>query len=98
MLRPQVRVNERVSWGLGWGLESGTDGNAFWHWGDNPGYKCFALGLAGSLSGAVMMTNADGGRTLCGRIVQYALGTDHPALAWLASRYGDVPANVRESA
>jgi hypothetical protein len=44
MLRPQVNVNERV----GWGLESGAEGQAFWHWGNNHGYKSFAIGLVES--------------------------------------------------
>jgi CubicO group peptidase (beta-lactamase class C family) len=89
MLEHQVRVNERVSSGLGWGLEASTAGRAFWHWGDNPGYKCLALALREPGEGVVVMTNADGGRQLCAWIVQRLLDTDHPALAWLASRYQD---------
>jgi len=88
MLVPQVLVNDHVSWSLGWGLETsrGT-GHAFWHWGDNPGYKSFAIGLLDAGTGAVVMTNADGGRPLCAWVVQRLLGTDHPALDWLARRY-----------
>ena len=87
MLEPQVRVNDRVSWALGWGLESSGEGRAFWHWGDNPGFKSFGLGLPDSGAGAVVMTNSDGGRPLCAWIVERLLGTDHPALEWLARRY-----------
>ncbi len=87
MLAPQVRVNDRVSWALGWGLEASGEGRAFWHWGDNPGYKSFAIGLLDAGTGAVVMTNADGGRPLCAWLVQRLLGTDHPALDWLARRY-----------
>jgi CubicO group peptidase (beta-lactamase class C family) len=87
MLVPQVRVNKRVSWGLGWGLESSGEGRAFWHWGDNPGFKSFAIGLPDAGRGAVVMTNADGGRRLCAWVVERLLGTDHPALEWLARRY-----------
>jgi CubicO group peptidase (beta-lactamase class C family) len=87
MLTAQVRVNERVSWALGWGLEAGSEGRAFWHWGDNPGYKSFAIGLPDHGTGAVVMTNADGGRPLCAWAVERLLGTDHPALEWLARRY-----------
>jgi CubicO group peptidase (beta-lactamase class C family) len=43
MLQPQVRIDENVAWGLGWGLQVSGQGKAFWHWGDNPGYKSFAL-------------------------------------------------------
>jgi hypothetical protein len=87
MLTPQVRVNERVSWALGWGLEVSGEGRAFWHWGDNAGFKSFAIGLPDAGSGAVVMTNADGGRPLCAWVVERLLGTDHPALEWLARRY-----------
>jgi hypothetical protein len=95
MLDPQVRVNERVNWGLGWGLEVSTAGPAFWHWGDNPGYKCFALALREPGEGVVVMTNGDGGRQLCAWIVQRLLGIDHPALAWLSSRYQERQAGER---
>jgi hypothetical protein len=94
MLRPQVRIHKRLSWGLGWGLERSADGQCFWHWGDNPGYKCFAIGRADSQTGVVVMTNGDGGRNLYGQVVQNALGLDHPALTWLASRYRDAPSGA----
>jgi CubicO group peptidase (beta-lactamase class C family) len=87
MLEPQVRVNDRVSWALGWGLESSGEGRAFWHWGDNRGFKSFAIGLPDAGTGAVVMTNGDDGRRLCAWVVQRLLGTDHPALEWLARRY-----------
>jgi CubicO group peptidase (beta-lactamase class C family) len=93
MLLPQVRVNDRVSWALGWGLESSGEGPAFWHWGDNPGFKSFAIGIPEGRAGAVVMTNADGGRPLCAWVVQRLLGTDHPALEWLARRYQTSSAN-----
>jgi len=87
MLQPQVRVNENVAWGLGWGLQASDQGRAFWHWGDNPGYKSFALALRDSRKGVVVMTNGDGGRPLCAWIVQCLLGADHPALGWLERLY-----------
>jgi CubicO group peptidase (beta-lactamase class C family) len=31
MLKPQVKVNDSISWGLGWGIERTTSGDAFWH-------------------------------------------------------------------
>jgi len=91
MLQPQVRVNENVAWGLGWGLPVSGQGRAFWHWGDNPGYKSFALALRDSRKGVVVMTNGDGGRPLCAWIVQSVLGADHPALGWLERLYQDLP-------
>jgi CubicO group peptidase (beta-lactamase class C family) len=89
MLRPQVPVDERLGWGLGWGLELRAQGHAFWHWGDNPGYQCFAIALLDSGTGAVVMTNGDRGRALYAEVVRHLLGTDHPALVWLGRRYRD---------
>jgi CubicO group peptidase (beta-lactamase class C family) len=91
MLQPQVRVNAHVAWGLGWGLEASGAGQAFWHWGDNPGYKSVALALRDSRTGVVAMTNGDGGRPLCAWIVRQVLGADHPAFSWLDRRYPDLP-------
>jgi CubicO group peptidase (beta-lactamase class C family) len=90
MLQPQVQVKEHVAWGLGWGLEGNGARQAFWHWGDNPGYKSFALALRDTRAGVVVMTNGDAGRPLCAWIVQQALGADHPALGWLDRLYQDL--------
>ncbi len=84
MLHPQVTVGERVSWGLGWGLEIGSRGHAFWHWGDNPGYKSFAIALREAGKAVVVMTNGDAGQAVCEHVIDRLLGGDHPALAWLA--------------
>ncbi len=92
MLRTQVRVNGNVAWGLGWGLQVSDQGEAFWHWGDNPGYKSLALALRQRRKGVVVMTNGDGGRPLCAWIVQSALGADHPSLGWLERFYQDLDA------
>jgi hypothetical protein len=89
MLQPHTPVKDQLAWGLGWGLETLSEGQAFWHWGDNPGYKSFVVGLRATGSGVVVMTNADNGRPVCAALVRSVLGTDHPALAWLAARYGD---------
>lgn len=88
MLRPHVHLNGAVAWGLGWGLEFTDRGRAFWQWGDNPGYKSFAMGLPDLGEGMIVMTNGDNGTALWEPIVHLALGGDHPALAWLAAFYG----------
>ncbi len=88
MLRPQVRLNDRVSWGLGWGLEDTRNGRAIWHWGDNPGYKSFALAAPDVGRGLVVMTNGDGGAALWEPVVRLIFGDDRLAFAWLTSFYG----------
>ena len=45
MLSPQVKVSERVDWGLGIGLQPGESTQAVWHWGVNyPGYQSLMRG------------------------------------------------------
>ncbi|WP_439644021.1 hypothetical protein [Gemmatimonas sp.] len=39
MMRPQVRCNAAVQWGLGVGLERKGARDHAWQWGDDPGYK-----------------------------------------------------------
>jgi len=79
MLRPQTRVSEEISWGLGWGLQQTPAGNAFWHWGNNPGAKSFAIGYAKEGIGVVVLTNSDNGMRLCARAIPAAIGGGEPA-------------------
>jgi len=88
MLKPQARLDDAVSWGLGWGLQTTNQGRAFWHWGDNPGFKSFAFAFPDLRAGLVVMTNGDGGLTLWEPIVRTIFDGDHPAFAWLAGFYG----------
>ena len=88
MLSPQIRLNDRVGWGLGWGLQRAPDGDGFWHWGDNQGYRSFALGSAASGDGIVAMTNGENGQHVIDAILHDLLGGDRPALDWLARFYG----------
>lgn len=88
MLRPYVQLNEHIAWGLGWGLQTTTDGEAFWHWGDNPGYKGFVLAYPAARLGLVMLANGDNGLALCDPLLHLAFRSEYPALTWLAGFYG----------
>jgi CubicO group peptidase (beta-lactamase class C family) len=84
MRAPQTRIDDRLAWGLGWGLqrppaESGEW--SLWHWGDNPGYKHVAL--IGPEHGLVVMTNGDRGLTACRALLRAATGTDAPLFEFL---------------
>jgi CubicO group peptidase (beta-lactamase class C family) len=85
----QVRTNERVSWGLGWGLQHTPGGEAFWHWGDNGDFQAFAMGSRRLKTGMVCMANSVGGRELWADLFGLAFGGEQPAVAWLSSLYGD---------
>jgi hypothetical protein len=91
MLRPQVTVGPRVAWGL----EESGDRGAFWHWGDNPGYKNLTLAAPAQRTGAVIMTNGDGGVRIGDRLARMLLRHDHPAFEWLATTFYRAPTIAR---
>ncbi|WIV98002.1 serine hydrolase domain-containing protein [Kinneretia aquatilis] len=53
-----------LSWGLGWGLEQTEAGPCFWQWGNNPGYRAFAMASVRSGDGFVMLSNSERGLAL----------------------------------
>lgn len=61
MLRPRVKINDSLSWALGWGVQHTEKGDFVSHGGGNPGFTCFVIGSAARKSGLVAMTNADHG-------------------------------------
>ena len=62
MLKPQVQIDDSLSWGLGWGLaNTKTNNKMFWHWGNNKGSKSFALGIPSEKRSAAAFTNGQSG-------------------------------------
>jgi CubicO group peptidase (beta-lactamase class C family) len=80
-LEPAVEVAQGLSWGLGWGLAERSGQRSFWHWGNNPGYRCFAAASREAGLGVVVMTNGAEGMRICREVVQMTLGYDHPAFS-----------------
>lgn len=78
MLSPQIRVNETLSWGLGWGIEKTSQGEFFWQWGHIGDYTCFALASRVTQNGLVIMTNSKNGLHIFKQIVQMVIGGVHP--------------------
>jgi CubicO group peptidase (beta-lactamase class C family) len=82
-LESQVQINENVSWGLGWGLETCTSGQYFWQWGNNPGFRPLMAGARDTGFGMVLLTNGANGDKLWKPILEDLTGEIHPALVWL---------------
>ena len=61
MLRPQIKVSDSLSWGLGWAIERTRAGDLIAHSGDNPGYKALAAASVQKQSGFIIVTNGDAG-------------------------------------
>jgi CubicO group peptidase (beta-lactamase class C family) len=60
MVRPQVKVTDAFSWGLGWAIEKKTaGGNIISHSGDNPGFKALTAASIERKAAYIIMTNGD---------------------------------------
>lgn len=68
--KEQIQTNDQVSWGLGWGIQHGINGDAIWHWGDNGCFRAFALGFFQEGHGLVLMTNGKNGHQVITRILR----------------------------
>jgi hypothetical protein len=74
-LSPQVRLTDRLAWGLGWGLCLDPDAECFWHFGDSRGYMCHAIAFPARRSGVVVFTNGRRGLRLAEKTADEWLGT-----------------------
>lgn len=74
MLKPQIRVSTPISWGLGWTIEHGEAGDAFYHYGNSGTLQHVAVGLRSQQAGAVIMTNSGNGLRMCVRTALRAMG------------------------
>jgi CubicO group peptidase (beta-lactamase class C family) len=62
MVRPQVKVTDSLSWGLGWAIErKKTGGDVISHSGDNPGFKALTAASIERKSAFIILTNGDRG-------------------------------------
>jgi CubicO group peptidase (beta-lactamase class C family) len=62
MLRPQVKISDTLSWGLGWAIEPQPDGDTIIsHSGDNPGFKTMTGASLRRRNGFIIVTNGDRG-------------------------------------
>jgi CubicO group peptidase (beta-lactamase class C family) len=91
MLRVQVHIEGPISWALGWGLQTTAEGQVIWQWGDNPGYKNFALAVPSRRLGLVVMTNGDGGAALWEPLTRLVVGGEHPLFNWLMRTFFRTP-------
>ena len=77
--KPLGKLSNSISWGLGWGLQ----GDSFWHWGDNPGFKSYIVGSRDEKKGIIIFTNSSNGLSVIPEIIYKVWGVRQPALDWL---------------
>jgi CubicO group peptidase (beta-lactamase class C family) len=80
--REKFKTNEKVGWGLGWGLQSAEDGESFWQWGDNSFYQAYVCGYPEQQSGLLILTNGKNGQKLIRSILKDIIGLKSPGLEW----------------
>lgn len=68
-----------LEWGLGWGIEQAPGGPNLWQWGNNPGFRAFAMASVASKDGFVLLTNSDNGMALATSVAQTVLPGEHHA-------------------
>jgi CubicO group peptidase (beta-lactamase class C family) len=100
MMTPQIRVEEgcvncvhkhpgklsdSISWGLGWGLQRSVQGDSFWHWGDNNGFKSYVVGFRKEKKGIIIFTNSSNGLglSIIPQIIHKIWGSWQPAFDWI---------------
>lgn len=81
--RPDAGVFPAVSWGLGVGLQTTTDGLSFWHWGNNTYAKAYFVVLEKQQTGIVIFANSVYGLSIVPAIVAEVIGGEQPAMTWL---------------
>jgi CubicO group peptidase (beta-lactamase class C family) len=76
MLKPQIDVSKDVYWGIGFGLEQTSNGDAFWQWGDYGIFRNYIVGYKKQKIGVVYLTNSFNGLSIGQDLVQAAIGGD----------------------
>jgi CubicO group peptidase (beta-lactamase class C family) len=92
--RPADKLSPNLSWGLGWGLQSTTDGLSFWHWGDNGDSKAYVVAFERQRLGVVVFANSANGLSFMPELVNDAIGGEQPALSWIKYESYKSPARL----
>lgn len=66
-----------LAWGYGWGIETAEGGPYLWQWGNNPGYRAFAMLSLASRDGFVLMTNHENGLRLAAPLARATVPANH---------------------
>jgi hypothetical protein len=75
--------NIHLAWGLGWGRFDTPFGRAFFHTGNNPGWKNYTVTYIDQGIGIVMLSNSDNFESIAAEIVKKAIGDVYSPFDWL---------------
>lgn len=68
-----------LEWGYGWGIERMGSQAVLWQWGNNPGFRSFAMFSVSSKDGFVLLTNSEDGMPLAAALAFQTLPGEHNA-------------------
>jgi CubicO group peptidase (beta-lactamase class C family) len=66
-----------LAWGCGWGTETAAGGPYLWHWGNNPGFRAFAIVSVSSGNGFVLLTHSERGMPLAAPLARLTVPGQH---------------------
>jgi CubicO group peptidase (beta-lactamase class C family) len=92
MLTPQVKVDDRVFWSLGFGIQRNSAGECFWQWGDYGIFRNYIVAFKKQKIGVVYLTNSFNGLSIGEDLVELAIGSKDLGLAHLKYERYDSPA------
>jgi len=89
MFRPQTRIDDALSWCLGWGLVLTASGECFWQWGDLGDFQGYAIGSRAHRHALVVLTNGAGGLAVAARIATLAFSAEYATpIEWVLASDG----------
>lgn len=88
---PAMTVADHLTWGLGLGHQTSSDGLAFFQWGDNGTFKAFLIGYPAKKEGLVYFVNGSQGLRIARDILGVFISRDQPGLSWLETDSADAP-------
>lgn len=83
-----VDAGLRLSWGLGWGIEQTEHDTLIFQWGNNPGYRAFAIASTSTGDGVVILTNSENGMALAEPVTNIVLPGEHRVFRFQMLREG----------
>ena len=91
MLKPQIKVDDHLSWSLGFGRQQDSNGMAFWQWGDYGIYRNFVMAYDKQRSGIIWLTNSFYGLSILDEFVERCVGGKEYANAYIEYPAYDSP-------
>ncbi len=77
-----------IEWGLGWGIERTAKDTYIFQWGNNPGYRAFAISSVTTGDGLIVLTNSEDGMALADPLPKIILPGEHQVFKFRLLREG----------